>query len=75
VLVPPIAARLTPIVAAPLDRGGQALIALEVLPEHVPLLGGGPPFKGRFVGSGQRATRQADLVASGNNDDPDGNRR
>lgn len=45
VLVPPIDARLKTILAEQIERWGQELIELEVMPDHVHLLVGcDPPF-------------------------------
>jgi putative transposase len=43
VLAPPLEERLKTILAEQIERWGQALIELEVLPDHVPLLVGCDP--------------------------------
>jgi putative transposase len=43
VLTPPIDARLKTILNEQIERWGQELIELEVMPDHVHLLGGGDP--------------------------------
>src|SRR5262249_28331562 len=42
-LMPPLVERLKSILAEQIERGEQAVVEREVLPDHVPLLVGGDP--------------------------------